>query len=234
MDNFLKKLLAIRSNLASHIIRYLISRDVSIVSDDCWGGQYYKQANIHYLTPTVGLWVDPKHYLDYIENFEELHKKPTFSEQTYDKNYPVGSLSETVDIYFMHYQTFDQAIETYLRRYKRVNHNKLFFKIDFGKPGYTVKDIDRWNSIALKNAVALYPPSITVPKEGVHNGILVENWVLDGKELFDISHSYFNIYKWAKTGQIVNSFTYQILNFLFFDQKVINKLRKNYQNIFNR
>lgn len=200
----------------------MIPLDFSILSDDCWGGQVYRQLSIPYRTPTVGLWVNPLNYLDYIQDLDRIHAgEMAFVES--DKGYPVGMLSG-IELNFMHYTSGEEARETYFRRYGRLNRRKLLVKIDFGRPGYTRADIERWNSLCLPNSVALYPSTMDVPGEGIHNGVEVRDWMMDAAQLFDVTRRYFNIFRWIRRGEITHGAGYRLLNFLLLDPTIPGRL----------
>jgi uncharacterized protein (DUF1919 family) len=110
-----------------------------------------------------------------------------------------------------------EAETKYTERYGRINWNNLLIKIDFGKPGYTMLDIERWNQLHIPNSIAFYPSSVEIPKEGVFNGVEVPDWELDGKKMFDITRKHFDAFKWIRTGQIANGTNYQLLNTILFD-----------------
>ena len=42
---------------------------LSIISNNCWGSEYYKEQKIEYNTPFVGLFVEPDDYLALLANF---------------------------------------------------------------------------------------------------------------------------------------------------------------------
>lgn len=122
-----------RNRLGIIIARRLVPSRFCIISDDCWGGQLYRQLKIPYLTPTVGLFIKPSDYLRYIEEFDLIHQEDLKFIKT-DKTYPVATLSG-VEIHFMHYKSEEEARRKYLKRYDRAKNIKKFIKIDFGKPG---------------------------------------------------------------------------------------------------
>lgn len=222
----LKLILEIRRTLSIEISRRLIPTEFSIISDDCWGGQLYRQLNIRYLTPTVGLFVMPDDYIDYIESFDAIHKEDLIFIES-DKDYPVATLSG-IEIHFMHYNNEEEARSKYWNRFKRMHGNKQFIKIDFGKPGYTKAHIQKWNSLRIANSLAFYPATIELPKEGVFNGVLIPDWQLDGAHMFDISRKHFDVFKWVRKGVIHNGLLYRLLNVLLFDQttprRIANKV----------
>ena len=211
----MQTLLPIRQKIATWISHRLVPESFSIISDDCWGGQIYRQLHIRYLTPTVGLMIRSPDYLNYIENLESMHPDELIFIKS-KKNYPVAKLA-SVRIDFMHYASEAEALKKYSDRHARIDRTKIFYKIDFGKKSYTRSDIDRWNRLQLKNSVAFYPPSLEIPKEGIHNGVLVNDWKLDGEAMFDITRKYFDIFAWLRHGRIECGIIYRVLNALFFD-----------------
>ncbi len=174
--------------------------EVTLLSDDCWAGEFYRKADVRYATPTVGLWVGAKFYLKYLAKFDKVHQnKMTFIET--DKHYPTAIING-VRLGFMHATNEKDAEECYWRRFRRINPSRTFTKIDFGKPGYTDKHIKNWNQLRIPNSVALYPESMKIPSAGIFNGIPISNWTLDGAKLFHISIQQFNFDEWICTGKL--------------------------------
>jgi len=221
----MKGLLRLRRNLASLISRKLIPKKFFIISDDCWGGQLYRQLHIEYLTPTVGLWIHPKDYLNYIE-FIKTSGKGNLDFVQSDKDYPVANL-EGIEIHFKHYKNEDQAKEKYYRRLGRIQKDKLLVKIDFGKPEYTKLDIKRWNKMQLQNSVAFYPSDPEFQTRHIHNGVMIPDWVSDGSEMFDITRKHFNVFQWIRTGKINSSGLHKIMNVLLFDPRAPKRITHN-------
>jgi uncharacterized protein (DUF1919 family) len=217
-------LLKIRQKLSVIISTSWLPDKFSIIADDCWAGQLYEQLHIEYLTPTVGLWIKPENYLKYLECFDEVHK----GELEFivgDKNYPVAMLSG-VEIHFMHFDNEQEAREKYLRRLGRIDKKHTHIKIDFGKPGYTRADMDKWNELRIPNSVAFYPPSVKIPEAGIYNGILIPDWVIDGAVMFDRTRRYFNLFEWLRSGRIENGLLYRIMNLVLFDPTAPKRIVK--------
>ena len=177
------------------------------------GGQIYRHLKIQYRTPTVGLWIEPRDYLRYIDEFDLIHQS-NFKFLTANDGYPVAIISG-VKIHFLHYKDYNEAIEKYWSRYRRLSTRKRFFKIDFGKRGYRIEDIKKWNMMKIPNSLALYPIHIEIPGNGVHNGIAVNNWTADGAAMFNISRKYFDVFYWLRRGSVKNSVVNKVLNTIF-------------------
>ena len=96
-----------------------------IITNNCYGLDYYKKQNIPYNTPFVGLFIYADCYIKLLESFEAYMDEPLtycmFSK--YGKtDYPVGLLYD-VEIHFLHYKTFQEALHKWNRRKARM---KLF------------------------------------------------------------------------------------------------------------
>lgn len=208
-------LLRIRQKAAIWLSLRLVPKSFSIISDDCWGGQIYRQLHLRYLTPTVGLWIQSADYLNYLENFDSIHREE-LKFIKHKKKYPLAHLSG-VRIHFLHSTNEAEAAQKYLERHGRIDRENVFYKIDFGKTRYTQEDILRWNRMRLRNSVALYPPTLELPSEGIHNGVLVRDWVLNGEAMFDISRKHFNVFAWLRHGRIEHGVIYRMANAILFD-----------------
>jgi len=173
---------------------------ISIISDDCWAGQFYQMLNLQYLTPTIGLLVDPKTYINFLSN---LRNEDAFSLRFIrsTQSYPVA-VTPYATIHFFHYETEEQAKSAFLRRVKRIEWSQLFVKIDFGKGGYSKKELEAWNAMKLPNSIALYPPNKFGLRPNVHNGVMIPDWIIDGAKMFDISRQHFDLFHWIDTGNV--------------------------------
>lgn len=177
---------------------------ISIISDDCWAGQYYRTLNLQYLTPTVGLFIEAGSYisfLSHIQNGNAFNLKFIPS----DQSYPVA-VTPYATLHFLHYQTEEQAREAFLRRAERIKWSRLFVKIDFGKSSYSEKDVEAWNAMNLSNSIAFYPPNKFDSRTHIHNGVMIPDWILDGAKMFNISRQYFDLSHWVETGKVEKIF----------------------------
>jgi len=94
-----------------------------IISNNCYGLDYYKKQQIPYNTPFVGLFLYSDCYIRLLENFDEFMRLELtycmFSK--YGKTtYPVGNLGKDIEIHFLHYKTFQEASDKWKRRKARM------------------------------------------------------------------------------------------------------------------
>jgi uncharacterized protein (DUF1919 family) len=214
-----------RQRVARRIERILIGTEpVTIFSEDCWGGEFCRVHGCAYTTPLAGAFIEPGAYLDFLENLGEadafdLHW--VASQHTY----PVAR-TPYATIHFMHAHSWKEIDEALPRRLARINPERLFFKIDFGKPGYTQHDVERWNALALPNAIALLPPADPpgLDLDAVHQGIQVRAWNHDGAAMLHWSRRDFDFHHWIRTGKLRRSRISRALHFLFWDGQAPNTL----------
>jgi uncharacterized protein (DUF1919 family) len=115
----------------------LNNTNFSIISNDCVAAGIYQKFGLRYNTPTVGLFFFSEDYINFLENFENYILQPLkfarvsrhlqANELRKVKYYPIGILSDGVEVHFLHYETEGEAAEKWNRRVKRVNFKNLFF-----------------------------------------------------------------------------------------------------------
>lgn len=96
-----------------------------IVTDNCYGLNYYKNNNIQYNTCFVGLFLHSPCYIKLLENFnyymnselKQIQKSKYFKKKV---KYPIATLKDDIEIHFMHYKSFQEACEKWKRRKERM------------------------------------------------------------------------------------------------------------------
>lgn len=117
----------------------LKNRDFSIISNNCTGGYIYQYFGINYNTPTAGLFFTTEDYIRLIERPEyyfsrevafirpENSKNKILLQNTSNWGYfPIGKI-EDIEIYFLHYNTEEDAAAKRNRRVNRLNYSNMFF-----------------------------------------------------------------------------------------------------------
>ena len=114
------------------------NKDITIISNNCWGGIFYRNNNLEYLSPTLGLFFMAEDYIKFIYNLkhyiscdldfisiEESKHKNYLKKLNY--NNPIGKI-EDIEIMFLHYNTEKEAKEKWDRRKVRINWDKIIYK----------------------------------------------------------------------------------------------------------
>lgn len=144
------------------ICRKLIhSKDLTIISNNCWAGKAYQYLGLPYRTPTVGLYFFSEEYLKFIGDLhhyldEELVFIPA-AESKYaaelakrgQTGVPIGVLDD-VEIVFLHYRTEKEAKEKWERRCRRVNWDNLFLKFS-RMDGCTEAQLKQFSALPFQN-----------------------------------------------------------------------------------
>lgn len=98
-------------------------KDVSILSSNCWGGELYHDAGMRFLSPTINLTFDPLDFITFINRIKEI-RSSTMVEENTDEPYPVGLLKYSdgkyIRVYFVHYNSFEDAKEIFYKRAMRI------------------------------------------------------------------------------------------------------------------
>ncbi len=111
--------------------------DFTIISNNCWGGFIYQMFGLKYNTPTIGLFIMERDYVKFLANLKYycsielkfiLPEHSKYYKKIGDVNYPIGKLND-IEVFFMHYKTREEALEKWTRRCKRINYNRMLFKM---------------------------------------------------------------------------------------------------------
>lgn len=157
-----------RVGLANFRRRQLTSTDFTIISNNCWGGMIYESYNLPKESPTIGMFFTAKDYIEFLSDLKgyiggklifikpedsRWRDMPQISEDKRFNSYPVGVLSNgknTIEIFFLHYHSEQEAREKWERRIERINWNKLLIKFN-DQNGCTEAEVDEFMKLPYKN-----------------------------------------------------------------------------------
>lgn len=106
-----------------------VDKNISIISNDCVGGIVCHDLKMRFLSPTVNLYFETaKDYLEYLSDIKYYSaQKPTEIHRD-GKKYPIGKITngdKSIVLHFMHYHTFEEAVEKWKERGQRINYDKI-------------------------------------------------------------------------------------------------------------
>lgn len=126
------------NNLIHLIYSVLIkNKDVSIISNNCWGGIISQFVNIQYNSPFVGLFFFAPDYIQLLKNLsvvnDEIRFIPREQSKYYDKIsslacYPIGVIGNSIEIHFLHYFSIEEAMMKWRCRAKRIDTTNMIVK----------------------------------------------------------------------------------------------------------
>lgn len=141
--------------------RKLRDKNITIISNNCWGSFTYQKYGIEYKSPTVGLYIlghdfvklcaDWETYFKYELKFIPFEQASYYYALADATPYPVAKLGD-IEIYFMHYHSEEEAAEKWYRRVKRINPEHMIFKLS-QREGCSKSDVENFMKLPLKHKV---------------------------------------------------------------------------------
>ena len=144
----------------------------AIISNNCWGGGWYRQHGRRYNTPFIGLFLFAADYIQLMENFFgyiDLPLKIAPSSRYGKFGYPVGLLGD-LEIHFLHYNSWEESYEKWTRRVKRLPRDpkKWLIKSD-NRDGCTPEMMERFSRLPFPHKISFSQSTFSYPKSR-------ENW----------------------------------------------------------
>ncbi len=103
----------------------LKNKDFSIISKNCVGGIIMEDLRLPFNSPTAGLSIPSSDFIRMCENLKEYMNMEIVEIEDNSVEYPVGLLGD-VRLEFVHYKTFQEAVEKWERRKKRIYYDNLY------------------------------------------------------------------------------------------------------------
>jgi uncharacterized protein (DUF1919 family) len=228
--NFIYRILRKISYLAQK--SRLKNKNFTVIANNCWAGELYKDFNLVYATPFVGLFIFAPCYIKMLKNlkaylssdlsFIDQSRYPEANELLAKKRYPVGLLGGDVEVHFLHYANAQEAKEKWSRRLKRVNWDNIFVKF-CDRDCLSREPLNEFDKLDFKHKVCFtsqfYPDLksalwISECKNEAH--------VMTGTLLYESSKKYFDVVNWlnGKEGKlrlsvrIFNDFVFSVEQYI--------------------
>ena len=199
-DNFRKIRLKINKIGAKNRNKKLLTKDFSIISNNCYAGIVYQYLNLQYNTPTIGLYFFAKEYIKFLSNLEyyfncSLKFINTCESRYYNElckrkqeNALIGVLDD-VDIVFLHYSNCTEVKDKWERRKQRLSKNLI---IKFNDTNLCTEELlKKFDNLPFQHKICFtakkYP--------GIKSAILMKKYKFrkEIKEDYYSGHKYFNI-----------------------------------------
>lgn len=198
--------------------------DFTIISDDCWGGRAYAVFGLKCYSPFVGMGVAIRDNLEFLARFREPGALDVLEAFDGEKGYPMIRTRHAL-MHGKHYDSVEEFRHAFERRMKIMKWDRVFIKIDFGKPKYRPEDIARWNELCLPDSVALFPDEPRFHALNIHNGVAVPNWEENGARQFHISCRRFDVFAWLNHSRLELGWRYRFAQFFLLDKYVFQRVR---------
>lgn len=152
LNKFYRK--SLRRRINKNYRKNLKNKNCSIIAMNCIGGVVSHELGLRFNSPTVNLWFKPEEFIRFLSRLEyylydcKICMDENISNQY---GYPVGKLDD-INVYFTHYESFEQAERKWNERLQRINMDNLYI-IMVEKDGCTEEDIFAFENLKYKHKV---------------------------------------------------------------------------------
>ena len=129
----------------------LKNSNATIISSNCNGEFIYYDMKLPFLSPTINLSFDMNDYVKMLENLRWYMEQPIHPCEDKRFDFPPGMLGD-IEIRFNHYETFEQAVEKWEKRKKRINWDNLFV-LGIDGDNCSEETIHKFDALPYKNKV---------------------------------------------------------------------------------
>lgn len=131
--------------------------NVSIISQNCIGGVFSHDMGMQFLSPTVNLFIREPDFVKFALNLE--HYLGCSLQVHWGGTYPIGTLDD-ITIYFMHYDTCEEAKLAWERRTKRVDLDRILV-LSTDRNGFDDESYGLWKQIPYPKVLFTANPDFT-------------------------------------------------------------------------
>lgn len=161
----------------------LKNHDFTIISSNCVGGVITHELGQRFDSPTVNLYFEPSDYLKFLKNFRHYIEDGILIEnkqKSVERGYPVGIL-EDITLYFVHYESFEQAKEKWIERCKRIHWDNIYFLMT-QRDGCSDKQVKEFDELPYQHKVIFTRKKF----DDVGSSYFINNSLQDNGEVKDL------------------------------------------------
>lgn len=138
------------------------NKNLTIISNNCWGGIFYRNHNLEYCSPTLGMFFMADEYIKFIYDMKKYIDsdiafisidKSKYSQYLKMIKYD-GLIVKILDleICFLHYDSEEEAEEKWNRRKERINWDNILYKFN-DQNLCTYEHLKRFNEFQVQNKI---------------------------------------------------------------------------------
>lgn len=136
------------------------NKDFTLLTNNCLAGYIYHDLGLKFLTPTINLRISPRHFLAFIKDLKYYIEKDVEEDKEANEGYPVGIIPgddnhSLIKIFFQHYRTFEEAVNKWNERKKRINYDNLFVMWEFYDGIHKEELLEEFSKIDIPNKMVL-------------------------------------------------------------------------------
>lgn len=180
-----------------------ISKDFTIISNNCWAGLVYQHFGLPYNTPTAGLFFFAQDYIKFVYNIKEYLTKElkfiSLEESRYCETLnsyggecvtcPIAICGD-IEIIFMHYHSPEEAEEKWRRRSARINWDNIIYKFS-EMNGCTEDDLRAFDALPVEKKVVFTHKDYGLKNQAVYTEFKKTGYIPNDTDNF---RKYINLY----------------------------------------
>lgn len=219
IKNYIEKNNPIAQMRRKRMRKNLTNENITFLTPNCVGGILFHDLNLKFLSPTVNLMLNQKDFLQFVLNLDEYLNGEFEFYHDAEKAFPCAFLKgdgvPAINIFFTHYSTEKEALDSWNRRVERIKYDNMFIFIE-ERDGITKEDLLKLATLRVKGIVAFtcnnypeIPYSVFISKYnkmGEVGNILARNYLNDSREY----EKYFDFVKWFNEA---NGGTYNVSSY---------------------
>ena len=132
--------------------KQLINTNFSIISNNCIGGMVTHDFLQPQLSPTVNLFILPDDYLRLLKDLNNNLQSDVVKVES-GRSFPAGMVNGC-KINFMHYKTFEEGKQAWIKRAQRIDYNNLLVVL-VERDGCTYDNLKEFDSLPFVNKIAI-------------------------------------------------------------------------------
>jgi len=148
----------------------------TIIANDCVGGTMYHTLGLRFLSPTINLFFNP--LSDYIlfcrdvKYYVNCPLEDLSGEGQFRRSYPVGLLvgdaeHPSVPLYFMHYDTFENARLKWVERAQRIDYDNIYYVLHCFNAKASMAELTEFDRLPGKRLCVLHEDVASVGNKAV-------------------------------------------------------------------
>lgn len=150
IKNFVRRIVSFRNEAYYRRNRHKLKNlSPTIIASDCFGTFIYHNYGLKFNSPTINLFIGLDDFIVFVNDLNNYLSVELIEVKNTSLDYPVGSLTyndKTVKLYFMHYETFENAKEKWNERKQRVDYSNICVIMTVAK-NLTDEMVEKFNSL---------------------------------------------------------------------------------------
>lgn len=181
-----------REKIRCKILRLRLTNTTpTLICSNCTGGFIYHWLGLQFRSPFINLCMCNEDFIFAMENFDKFISWPLAEDISANHGYPCGIGYGGVLVHFIHYKSWDDAIQKWESRKSRINRDNMAIMLcdmqDENGDGCQLKLIERFEKLPFKNKIIFsdneYP--------GYSSVVYLPSWTRDIEGIYQTVHRIF-------------------------------------------